>query len=119
MAADKSPERIALEARAEDLGIRFAWNTGDDTLAERIADAEAKVAAASGEAIEAAASQTAATSHRAILRVTGPKTGRWRAGRHFTSEPVDIPVTDLTKAERVWLEADDRLTVVLVVPGGD
>ncbi|MEL7113984.1 MAG: hypothetical protein AAGP08_00085 [Pseudomonadota bacterium] len=46
--SEKSPERLALEAEAKDLGVKFAWNTGDETLAERIA--EAKDAAPSPDA---------------------------------------------------------------------
>lgn len=35
-----SPERLALEAKAKELGVKFQKNTSDDTLRERIAAAE-------------------------------------------------------------------------------
>lgn len=41
---DKSEERAALEAKATKLGVKFAANIGDDTLADRVADAEAEAA---------------------------------------------------------------------------
>lgn len=37
-------EREQLEARATELGVKFRGNTGDDTIRERIAEAEAALA---------------------------------------------------------------------------
>lgn len=45
------------------------------------------------------------------LIITGPKRGRWRAGRHFGPQAVTIPLTDLTEAEIAALRADPALTV--------
>lgn len=36
----KSPERIALEATAEDLGLKFPANIGDEKLAAKIQEAK-------------------------------------------------------------------------------
>lgn len=42
------------------------------------------------------------------VRVTGPRKGRWRAGRHFNAEPRELTVT---AAELAALAADPRLKV--------
>lgn len=49
-----------------------------------------------------------------VLRVMGPAKGRWRAGRKFGPEPVDIPVDELTEEDLAKLEGDPELTVSLV-----
>lgn len=46
-----------------------------------------------------------------VVVVTGPKRGRWRAGRHFTAEPRIIPVQNLSEADKAALIADPRLAV--------
>jgi len=46
--------------------------------------------------------------------VTGPAKGRWRAGRKFGPEPVDIPVAELTEDDLAKLEGDPELVVALV-----
>lgn len=43
--------------------------------------------------------------------VVGPKSGRWRAGRHFTNVPVTIPATALSADELAALRADPMLIV--------
>lgn len=48
---------------------------------------------------------------RPSVLVTGPKAGRWRAGRHFTPEPVSIVIDDLTLLEMDALVTDPLLTV--------
>lgn len=50
----------------------------------------------------------------ASLVVTGPKKGRWRAGRSFGPAPVTILVSDLSDAEIASLMADERLAVQVV-----
>lgn len=39
---EKTPERIALEEKAQQLGLSFPVNIGDEKLAERVAEAEAR-----------------------------------------------------------------------------
>ncbi|WP_295081148.1 hypothetical protein [Tabrizicola sp.] len=56
----------------------------------------------------------AAKAKAHVLRVTGPAKGRWRAGRKFGAEPVDIPVAELTEDDLAKLEGDPELTVALV-----
>jgi hypothetical protein len=48
-----------------------------------------------------------------VLRVKGPAAGRWRAGRHFGPEEVEIPAADLTEDEIARLHADPELTVLV------
>ena len=45
------------------------------------------------------------------LLVTGPKRGRWRAGRHFTPEPTLIDLDDLDEGEEDAILGDRTLTV--------
>ncbi len=46
--------------------------------------------------------------------VQGPAKGRWRIGRKFGTEPVSIPVTELTEAQYDALCADPELFVTVV-----
>lgn len=43
------------------------------------------------------------------LRVVSKKDSFRRAGFCFTAEPIDIPVTDLSKAQRAAIEDDSAL----------
>jgi hypothetical protein len=49
-----------------------------------------------------------------VLRVKGPAKGRWRAGRHFGPEPVDLPAADLTEDQIALLNGDPELTVLVL-----
>lgn len=49
-----------------------------------------------------------------VLRVKGPAKGRWRAGRHFGPEEVEIAAADLSEDEIARLTADPELTVLVV-----
>lgn len=146
-------DRAALEARATELGISFRSNWKDETLAEKIAEAEADRQTGSapipdlgGEPQGAEDAQTAASAPAAgsgdvasvpdtggtgggdtapaqldpaaagAIIVTGPKKGRWRAGRHFTPEPQIILVSDLEPGQREMIEGDLKLTVEFVPP---
>ncbi|WP_121064725.1 hypothetical protein [Chachezhania antarctica] len=135
---EKSEARISLESRAEELGVRFAWNTGDDTLAARVKEAEARAKntapetpsqenpegsatqAVGGEGpVMAEAQEVSATNPApvpdqavAVLVITGPARGFRRAGRHFGPQKVTIPVDDLTPTEFERLVNEPALTVV-------
>lgn len=50
------------------------------------------------------------------LRVRALQAIRWRIGRQFGPEPVDIEIADLTSAENAALVADPLLSVDLIVP---
>lgn len=45
--------------------------------------------------------------------ITGPKQGRWRAGRHFLPEPTVIDIDTLTEDELAVLRDDPMLTIVV------
>lgn len=49
-----------------------------------------------------------------VVKVTGPKKGRRRAGRTFGREPVEIPIEELSEDEVAALNADPALTVTVV-----
>lgn len=126
--------REQLDARAEELGISTRSNWKDETVAEKIAEAEAALAKdegfapsadAGGEPLGAAegaapilpttppivqpAIQT--QPEPVMITVTGPKKGRWRAGRHFTPAPLAIPLADLSDDEIAMLTDDPKLVV--------
>lgn len=129
--AEKSAERLALEAEASLLEIPFGSNWKDATIADKIAEAKAAMTAkdeakASGDVAsvpdaggtgggDTAPAQPDPGAEGAII-VTGPKKGRWRAGRHFTAESQMILVSDLEPAQREMIEADPKLTVEFVPP---
>lgn len=138
--SEKSADRKALEARAQELEVKFAANIGDDTLAERIAEAkkakggpqnteaqktsatadegqtgtaEDPQAPAAGDPSSAASNTDPKASGLTVI-VKGPRQGRWRIGRHFTPEPVSIPAEELSEDEQRALIADPELTVTTV-----
>lgn len=129
--AEKSAERLALEAEASLLEIPFGSNWKDATIADKIAEAKAAMTAkneAEGSGDVASAPDNGGTgggdtapaqpdpgAEGAII-VTGPKKGRWRAGRHFTPEPQIILVSDLEPGQREMIEADPKLSVEFVPP---
>lgn len=45
--------------------------------------------------------------------ITGPKQGRWRAGRHFSAEPTVIDIDTLTEDELEALRGDPLLSIVV------
>ncbi|MCA0849691.1 HI1506-related protein [Salipiger thiooxidans] len=122
---EKSTYRIELEARAAAAKVSFAPNIGDVKLAERVAEAEGvattpgppepapadTAAAGTPAAAEGLDGTSAATGQPLVVVVTGPRKGRWRAGRHFTAEPVTIPAGDLSEDEIAALQGDPRLSV--------
>lgn len=123
---EKSEHRQALETRAEEMGVKFAHNIGDETLAERIAAAEAEAEGQDTPPSPTAGGDQAGADPQAspsvpglVVRVTGPKKGRWRAGRHFTAEPVDIPMDELTGDELAALEADPKIEIEPIDTGED
>ncbi|UWQ76826.1 hypothetical protein [Leisingera sp. M658] len=149
-------EREQLFARAKELGLSPAPNTGDDKLKAKIAEAEAEAQAkakaeaevkaraeaeakakakakakAEAEANAAPASETSSAlaaslqtlsakavppviqdaQKESLVVVKGPEQGRWRIGKKFTREAVEIPLADLSEEELAALEADPELIV--------
>lgn len=48
------------------------------------------------------------------VEVTGPAKGRWRIGRKFGPEPVQIPAQELTEADLRALDDDPELSLKMV-----
>jgi len=48
-----------------------------------------------------------------MVTITGPKQGRWRAGRHFSAEPAVIEIDTLTEDELEALRSDPMLTIAV------
>ena len=61
-----------------------------------------------------AEAKTKKTAQPVVLQVKGPTKGRWRAGRHFTPEPVDIPMADLSDEDLLKLKGDPELTCTVI-----
>lgn len=122
---DKTPEREALEKRAAELDVTFAANIGDEKLAERIKEAEAKLAPAISDAqIKDAsvkdltqASETKpktkgkAKAEAGSITVIGPKAGFWRAGIRFGAEPQTFEPGELTAAQIKAIKNEPKLAV--------
>ena len=47
-----------------------------------------------------------------VLEIVSRPDSFWRAGRHWTKEPQQVPVDDLTRKEIEVLKADKNLVVV-------
>ncbi|MCC7546190.1 MAG: hypothetical protein IT532_00320 [Burkholderiales bacterium] len=48
---------------------------------------------------------------RRFIRVRAPGGSFWRAGRHFTREPVEIDLTDLSEEQLLAITGESRLAV--------
>lgn len=81
--------------------------------------AEAEVAVSSEDAAPAAPLDVKVSGDEfeeeavPIVRVRGPKRGRWRCGRHFGRDVTEIPVSELSGEDLEALKDDPRLTVVV------
>jgi hypothetical protein len=76
---------------------------------------EGMATAGAGEPVPASAAAfdpTAKGPEGLRVTVNGPAKGRWRAGRHFTAEPVVINASELTGAQAKQLTEDPELVCV-------
>ena len=98
-------------------------NAGDQSQADQKAvgttlpatgTAGAEADAAGAETLAADADTERKGPAGMTVVVQGPAAGRWRIGRHFTSEPVSIPAKELTEAQAMALQSDPLLMVSLV-----
>jgi hypothetical protein len=48
-----------------------------------------------------------------VVLVKGPAKGRWRAGRLFGPEPVEVAIGDLTEDQQRAIADDPELTVIM------
>lgn len=62
-----------------------------------------------GEASTEQAQQGETT--RRVIRVRAPGGSFWRAGRHFTREPVEIDLADLSEEQLLAITGESRLAV--------
>ncbi|WP_054006438.1 hypothetical protein [Cypionkella psychrotolerans] len=92
-------------------------------IAEQAAGAEGNAAGETitGEGTGQALPEIVATEVLDMLKgptivVKGPAKGRWRIGRHFTSEPTSIPARALNEAQWHALNGDPELLVTVVDP---
>ena len=60
--------------------------------------------------------ETAGIAAGPTVLVKGPAKGRWRIGRHFTSEPTSIQARELNEAQWLALSGDPELLVTIVDP---
>ncbi|TMV09822.1 hypothetical protein FGK63_01765 [Ruegeria sediminis] len=119
-------ERDTLKAQAVAMGLDFAGNIPtaklkaliDEAMASKgdtqPSKAAAEAAAETGQKPQAGAGKAPATQPPAgdlVVEVVGPKKGRWRIGRHFTADPVVIPLDELSEDEKAALIADPKLSV--------
>lgn len=126
--AAKSPAPSA-SAQATDPAAAMTFGAGGGNQAadqatnteSTLGDGDATGAAAQAPSADAAPQapapdvvKPAAKAKTFVLRVTGPAKGRWRAGRKFGPEPVEIPVAELTDEDLAKLEGDPELVVGLV-----
>jgi hypothetical protein len=129
--AEKTPERLALEARAAKLEIKVPGNIGDKKLTTRIEVREAEIAAQDKPPVmgseggtengsgpqagveDAPADKKPPSRSPKAVTVTGPIEGRRRAGRRFGLEPVEIPLDELSDDELLALKGDPALSVFI------
>lgn len=103
----KTDDRIALEQKAQDLGISFAPNIGDEKLADRIQQAEA----------DAAANTDTQGADQAETSAQSPA----EEPAELSQVPVDggpeTPVIDTAPADQA-VEEPEVITVICMRPDG-
>lgn len=88
--------------------------TGDAPASAAAAAAPVDPKPQSEEKVPAKAAANMPTDKGFILRVKGPAKGRWRAGRHFGPEAIDIPADELSEEDMQKLHGDPELTVLVL-----
>lgn len=111
-------DRETLLARAAELKLDLPSDVSDGELAKAVTDAEkAPSPKPSGKKPTKTPTPTKApapakaSEQAKVVTVVGPRNGRWRLGRHFTSEPTRILADELSKDDLIALRADPRLIV--------
>lgn len=74
-----------------------------------------EVGSASGQTSATPVVEPATVEPEEMVVVVGPRVGRRRLGRNFTSEPVSIPARDLSAQDIAALHADPHLIVSVVI----
>lgn len=105
-------DRETLLTRAAELKLDLPPEVSDEDLTKAINEAEkAPSPKPIGKKPTKAPTPAKASEQATVVTVVGPKSGRWRLGRHFTSEPTRIPADELSKDDLIALRADPRLIV--------
>ena len=116
--AEKGDEAAADLATQADQAATIVAVAGAVTALETAVDLGQEGAVETGEDPAAApawiADPDTGLDPRATLIVTGPKRGRWRAGRHFGPEPVEISCEDLTPDEFIAIVNEEKLTISVI-----
>lgn len=74
-----------------------------------MSDPEKSQAPINPDAATAEAKKPAAKKSTGKITVIGPAAGRWRAGRKFGAEPVEIALADLSQDQLAALQGDAAL----------
>jgi hypothetical protein len=106
--AVSAPASAAAEAAAAPVDPHMPTGPGASPLPANAPDGSPPSPNAPGTDVSTVAAQGF------VLRVKGPAKGRWRAGRHFGPEAVDIPVDELSVEELQKLHGDPELTCLVV-----
>ncbi len=104
-----------MKALAKEAGLKFPGNISADKLRDRLKEADllpvSERQSDDGKEPQGSDKPIAQSAKSMVVIVTGPKRGRWRIGRHFTHEPITIPVDELSDDEQTALIADPKLSV--------
>lgn len=110
-AVTNDAEKVVGEIGAAHTDTTTAPNNGA-VVAE--AGGEANSAQIAKKPTQAPKTKTAAPI---VLRITGPKAGRWRAGRQFGPVPTELSLDVLSGADTAALTDDPKLVVVALQDG--
>lgn len=105
----KKPSPTAIDPETNSENGPEAQAPATDSATPTLGNEGAQIEAAGADNALAAEGQRLAPGYTFV--VIGPAKGRWRAGRHFTQEPVSIALEELTEAELAALRADPELAV--------
>lgn len=108
--AQKTDPQAAAPAPAAPNPASGTPQVAPDTTGAAGAPASAAAAAPAAPVDPSPAPKAAKATKPAAVSVKGPAKGRWRIGRHFTPEAVEIPLADLDEDQIERLKADPELS---------
>lgn len=110
---EKTEERIGLEKQATELGLKFTANMKDETLKNKIVEAEGQTTNGGDKGEKNQKGSTSSGLGKIeVIEVVGPKEGFWRAGRYFRAKPVVLVLADLEEKQVEAIEAEPKLACV-------
>lgn len=104
---DATAQTPAKEAQEKTAGASDAAPATQDNAALPVAASEAGTARPASKN-----SSPASVDEVKAIIITGPKKGRWRAGRHFGPTPTTIPLEELSEEAAEALKSDPKLSIV-------